>query len=92
MTKAEFVDAVQKGAKGMTLSKRETEELVDCMFEVLAKSIKKDRRFAFPGFGTFTVRNRKARTGRNPRTGETIKIKASRSVSFKVAPKLKGML
>lgn len=92
MTKAEFVDAIQKGAKGMTLSKRETEELADCMFDVLAKSLKKDKRFVYPGFGTFSVRNRKARTGRNPRTGEAIKIKASKTISFKPAPKLKGML
>ena len=92
MTKAEFVDAIQKGAKGMTLSKRETEELADCMFDVLSKSLKKDKRFVYPGFGTFSVRNRKARTGRNPRTGEAIKIKASKTISFKPAPKLKGML
>lgn len=92
MTKAEFVDAVQKAAKGSSLSKRETEDLVDCMFDVLSRSIKRDKRFAFPGFGTFTVRNRKARSGRNPRTGAVIKIKASRTVSFKPAPKLKGML
>lgn len=92
MTKAELVDAVQKAAKGTTLSKRDTEEVVDCVFEVLSKSIKKDRRFAYPGFGTFAVRNRKARTGRNPRTGDPIKIKASRTVSFKPAPKLKNML
>ena len=92
MTKAEFVDAIQKGAKGMSLSKRETEELADCMFDVLCKSLKKDKRFVYPGFGTFSVRNRKARTGRNPRTGETIKIKASKTISFKPAPKLKSML
>ena len=92
MTKAEFVNAVQKAAKGSSLSKRETEDLVDCIFDVLSKSIKKDKRFAYPGFGTFSVRNRKARAGRNPRTGEPIKIKASKSVSFKAAPKLKGMV
>lgn len=92
MTKAEFVDAIQKAAKGSTLSKRETEDLVDSIFDVLSKSIKKDKRFAYPGFGTFSVRTRKARSGRNPRTGETIKIKASKTVSFKPAPKLKGML
>jgi len=56
MTKAEFVDAVQKAAKGSSLSKRETEDLVDCIFDVLSKSIKKDKRFAYPGFGTFSVR------------------------------------
>lgn len=92
MTKAELVDAVQKAAKGSTLSKRETEEILDCMFETLCKAIKKDKRFAFPGFGTFSVRSRKARSGRNPRTGEPIKIKASKTVSFKPAPRLKNML
>ena len=92
MTKAEFVDAIQKAAKNSSLSKRETEDLVDSIFDVLSKSIKKDKRFAFPGFGTFSVRSRKARSGRNPRTGETIKIKASKTVSFKPAPKLKTML
>lgn len=92
MTKAELVDAVQKVAKGSSLSKKETEDVLDGVFEVLCKAIKKDRRFAYPGFGTFAVRNRKARSGRNPRTGEPIKIKASKTVSFKPAPKLKNML
>jgi len=92
MTKAEFVDAVQKATKGATLSKRETEEVLDCMFDVLCKAIKKDKRFAYPGFGTFSVRNRKARSGRNPRTGEPIKIKASKTVVFKPSPRLKNML
>ncbi|HAS17870.1 MAG: integration host factor [Nitrospirae bacterium RIFCSPLOW2_12_42_9] len=92
MTKAELVDAVQKASKGSSLSKRETEDVLDSIFEVLCKAIKKDRRFAYPGFGTFSVRSRKARSGRNPRTGEPIKIKASKTVSFKPAPKLKNML
>ncbi len=92
MTKSEFVDAVQRGAKGTALSKRDAEVMLDSAFEILSKSIKKDKRFAYPGFGTFSVKNRKARSGRNPRTGETIKIKASKTVAFKPAPKLKGML
>ena len=54
--------------------------------------IKKEKRFAYPGFGTFTVRARKARTGRNPQTGEAIKIKASKTVGFKPAPTLKNTL
>ena len=49
-------------------------------------------RFSYPGFGTFTVRERKARTGRNPRTGEAIKIPKSKTVAFKAAPGLKGDL
>ena len=59
---------------------------------LLGKSIKKDKRFSYPAFGTFTVRNRKARKGRNPQTGAEIKIKASRTVGFKPAPTLKSSL
>ena len=60
--------------------------------DVLKKAIGKDKRFAYPGFGTFTVRKRKARTGRNPQTGDKIKIAASKTVAFKPAPKFKGSL
>ena len=56
------------------------------------KAIKKEKRFAYPSFGTFTVRTRKARKGRNPQTGEEIKIKASKTVGFKPAPTLKNSL
>ena len=66
--------------------------VIDATFELIGKSIKKDKRFSYPAFGTFTVRNRKARKGRNPQTGEEIKIKASRTVGFKPAPTLKGSL
>ena len=58
----------------------------------IRKAIKKDKRFTYPGFGTFTVRNRKARKGRNPQTGEEIKINASMTVGFKPAPTLKNSL
>ena len=92
MTKAELVDAVQRGVKGIDMSKRAMEEIVDCVFETTAKAIRKDKRLAFPDFGTFTVRLRKARTGRNPKTGEAIKIKASKTVSFKPSPRLKNAL
>ena len=54
--------------------------------------LKKEKRFAYPSFGTFTVRSRKARKGRNPQTGEEIKIKASKTVGFKPAPTLKSSL
>tara|TARA_B100002003_G_scaffold169482_1_gene157432 strand:+ start:30 stop:299 length:270 start_codon:yes stop_codon:yes gene_type:complete len=89
MTKGELVAAVQKGSD---LSKRAAESLIDCTFENIAKAVKKDKRFSYPGFGTFTVRKRKARTGRNPQTGEKLKIKASKTVGFKPAPGLKGSL
>ncbi|MDH5457871.1 MAG: HU family DNA-binding protein [Nitrospinota bacterium] len=92
MTKDELIGAVAKSVKDSALSKRLTADVLDAAFDVIGKSIKKEKRFAYPGFGTFTVRSRKARTGRNPQTGEAIKIKASKTVGFKPAPTLKNTL
>ena len=92
MTKDELISAVTKNVKDNNLSKRLTGDVIDAAFEAMAKSIKKEKRFAYPGFGTFTVRTRKARKGRNPQTGEEIKIKASKTVGFKPAPNLKNSL
>ena len=92
MTKDQLITAVIKECKDDDLSKRLTGEIIDSAFNVIAKAIKKEKRFAFPGFGTFTVRQRKARKGRNPQTGEEIKIKASKTVGFKPAPALKNSL
>ncbi|MEK7210009.1 MAG: HU family DNA-binding protein, partial [Candidatus Binatota bacterium] len=75
MTKGDLVDAVAKGAK---LNKRTAGDVIDTTFEALARAIRKDKRFQVPGFGTFSVRSRKARKGRNPQTGAEIAIKASR--------------
>jgi DNA-binding protein HU-beta len=86
MTKGELVDAVAKNAK---LNKRAAGEAVDATFESISKAIRKSKRFQVPGFGTFTVRSRKARKGRNPQNGAVITIKASRTVGFKPAPDLK---
>lgn len=86
MTKGELIDAVAKDAK---ISKVAAGVAVDATFGSIAKAIKKSKRFQVPGFGTFTVRSRKARKGRNPQTGAVIAIKASRSVGFKPAPLLK---
>ena len=86
MTKGELIDAVAKSAK---ISKVAASEAIDATFDSIAKAIRKSKRFQVPGFGTFTVRSRKARKGRNPQTGAVISIKASRSVGFKPAPVLK---
>jgi DNA-binding protein HU-beta len=91
MTKAELIDAVAKGCKE-DISKRALEAIIDCAFDTIGKAIKREKRFAFPGFGVFTVKSRKARTGVNPRTKEKIKIKASKTVGFKPAPTIKSGL
>ena len=92
MTKDDLINSVIKSCKDPNLSKRLTGDVLDAVFENISKAIKKEKRFAYPSFGTFTVRNRKARKGRNPQTGEEIKIKASKTVGFKPAPTLKTSL
>ncbi len=91
MTKAELIDKLHKGA-GKGLSKKAVERLVDELFNNISKSVKKDKRFAYPGFGTWTLRKRAARKGRNPRTGEAMTIRASKTVTFRPAPTFKNTL
>lgn len=91
MTKAELIEAVASKAEGQ-LTKKAAGEVVDALFDTLGKAIKKEGRFSYPGFGTWTVRTRKARKGRNPQTGAQITIKASKTVGFRPAKELKGKL
>ena len=86
MTKAELIEAVAKSAN---ISKLAAGEAVDATFDGIAQAIRKNKRFQVPGFGTFTVRSRKAHKGLNPQTGNVMSIKASRTVGFKAAPVLK---
>jgi len=93
MTKAELIDKVaQQISRSADVSKKATGEIIDIAVAEVAKAIKKEKRFSYPGFGTFNVKTRKARKGRNPQTGEVISIKASKTVSFKPAPELKKKL
>jgi DNA-binding protein HU-beta len=91
MNKAELIEKVAE-TKGSDLSKAAVEKLIDETFSTIAGAIRNNNRFSYPGFGTFTVRSRKARTGRNPQTGAEIQIKASKTVGFKPAPGLKDSL
>jgi len=92
MTKEQLIETVIKSCKGDDISKRLTEDVIDAAFKNIQKAIKRNKRFSYPGFGTFLVRNRKARKGRNPQTGAEIEIRASKTVGFKPAPKLKNSL
>lgn len=87
MNKAELIESV---AKELGSSKAEADRIVSAVLEGIQKGIKKDKKVQLIGFGTFDVRQRKARTGRNPRTGEEIKIKASKTVGFKPGKELKS--
>jgi DNA-binding protein HU-beta len=90
MTKAELISAVASNDE--SLSKKAVEAIVDGVFSAVAGAIAADGRFAYPGFGTFTVKERAARTGRNPQTGKSIQIAASKNVGFKAAPGFKATL
>lgn len=91
MNKGELVEAVQK-ALGKDTSKRAAEDAVNAVLEAIAKGVKKDDSVQLIGFGTFKVKKRAARMGRNPKTGEAMKIKASKTVGFTPSSSLKGSL
>ncbi|MCD6405706.1 MAG: HU family DNA-binding protein [Planctomycetes bacterium] len=89
MTKGDLVESVA-GKIGM--SKTEAEAAVNATLAAIGGSLQNGEDVRLVGFGTFTVRNRKARTGRNPRTGEVIQIQASKTVGFKAGKALKESL
>ena len=86
MTKAELVEAVREGAG---IGKGQAEEAVGAFLETIKKCLKRGDKLTLTGFGTFSVSNRKARTGRNPQTGEAIKIKATKVPKFTAGKDLK---
>lgn len=89
MSKAEFIESV--AARG-DLSKAEAKRVVELVFgeiETGLKNAKKDGKYTIGNFGTFSVQKRAARKGRNPQTGEQIKIKASKVLKFKPASQLR---
>jgi DNA-binding protein HU-beta len=86
MNKGEFVDAV--AAKG-EMTKADAANAVDAVLEAVTGALKDGDQVTLVGFGTFLVRKREARTGRNPRTGEPLQIKASNVPSFKAGKALK---
>ena len=92
MDKDKLIDNIIKSCNEDKLSKRLTEDILNAAFDSIYKSIKRYKRFSYPGFGTFKLRYRKARLGRNPQTGAEIQIKATKIVNFKAAPKLKNSI
>jgi DNA-binding protein HU-beta len=73
-------------------TKTSAREAVESVFETIMKDCKRSGEVQIPGFGKFSVRKRAARMGRNPQTGQTMQIKASKSVGFKPAAAFKGSL
>ena len=86
MNKAEFVAAMAEKAG---LSKKDAEKAVKAFTEIVSEELAKGEKIQLVGFGTFEVAERAAREGRNPRTGETIKIAAAKNPKFKAGKALK---
>ncbi len=89
MNKAELINAVSEKAE---ISKKDTESAVNAFTNVVADALVNGDKVQIVGFGTFEVTERAARTGRNPKTGETIEIAASKSPKFKAGKALKDAI
>jgi DNA-binding protein HU-beta len=86
MNKAELIDAVASSAD---LSRADATRAVDAVIDTITETLRKGDSVTLVGFGTFEVRARAARAGRNPQTGETIQIKASNTPAFKAGKAFK---
>ena len=89
MSKGDLIESVAKSA---TLSKAKATVAVNAVLDTISKSLKKGKSVSLVGFGSFSVVKRKARNGRNPQTGKTIKIKATKAPKFKAGKGLKDMV
>lgn len=85
--KADIVDGVMNRVEGLT--RRQAAEAMEAVFDSIVAALKSGESAKVPGFGSFSLSERAARKGRNPATGESINIKASKSVRFKVGKELK---
>lgn len=89
MTKAELIDAV---ADQTNVTKADAERVIGAFFDIVTKSAEKGDKVAWPGFGSFSTSQSKARTGRNPQTGDAVQIAASTRMKFTASSTLKAAL
>jgi DNA-binding protein HU-beta len=87
MTKVELIRKIHKTHKDLT--QKSIADVLNTVFMIIKEDLHVNDKFTYPGFGTFSVKQRQERVGRNPKNGEKIIIKASRAVSFKPAKALK---
>ena len=88
MTKTELIENVAQAAD---ITKKEAAQAVNVVLDTIEKALKNEDSVALPGFGTFSVRERSERKGRNPQTGEEITIPAGKAVRFKAGKNLKNI-
>jgi DNA-binding protein HU-beta len=92
MNKAQLVDLILKNKKAGFESKAAAERAFDAVIDAVREGVQRDRKVQIIGFGTFSVRERSARNGRNPQTGQAMKIKAYKTVGFKVGKEFKDTI
>jgi integration host factor subunit beta len=89
MTKAELVDEV---ASVVQLTKKQAETIVNIVFDSIVDSLRNGQKIELRGFGSFRLRNRKSRTGRNPKTGEKVEVPSKKIPYFKPGKELKELI
>ncbi len=89
MTKAELVDEV---ARVVQLTKKQAETIVNIVFDSIVDSLRSGQKIELRGFGSFRLRNRKSRTGRNPKTGEKVDVPSKKIPYFKPGKELKELI
>ncbi len=89
MTKAELVDEV---ARVVQLTKKQAETIVNIVFDSIVDSLRAGQKIELRGFGSFRLRNRKSRTGRNPKTGEKVEVPSKKIPYFKPGKELKELI
>jgi nucleoid DNA-binding protein len=88
MTKAELVEKIQ-AERAPTLSRKHVSRLIDAIFDEIGRAVVASGRFSYPKFGTFVVRRRRARNGRNPRTKDPMTIAATTTIGFRPSPEFR---
>jgi integration host factor subunit beta len=86
MTKSELIAALAEQAD---LSKKRAEDVVNCVFRTMTNSLVEGDRIEIRGFGSFSIKNYGSYTGRNPKTGEEVDVRAKRAIHFKVGKELR---
>jgi integration host factor subunit beta len=89
MTKAELVEEV---ARSVELSKKDAEKIVNMVFDSIIDALHDGEKIELRGFGSFRLRERKARIGRNPKTGETVQVPTKKVPYFKAGKELKELI
>jgi|JI10StandDraft_1071094.scaffolds.fasta_scaffold903167_2 nucleoid DNA-binding protein len=92
VSKLDYVERICQDNRPRGLSKKVIKDIVDETFTFILQSLEEDKKFTYPGFGSFRLKNRKQRQGTNPNTGEKITIASRKAISFTVSEKLKKTL